>query len=375
MSAGPLQTSKSIDGLQYLRGIAALMVVLFHARSYFTDLPAWTGVGARGVDIFFVISGFIMAYTTREIGRDVSAVKASLLFLFKRIIRVVPLYWIALLWTSAPYWLNWFSTSNSLAQLYSNISPELISIGKDFLFIPHLSLDEGEEGEIFPILLQGWTLNFEMVFYALFAVCMLFRSYRLLAASTVLVTLVVVGKAHKFSDLYGIVYTSSIWIEFVFGMMVFWLHQRAQHLTFERIPLILLGVIGFLLLNTGSHGNDKLVLAVASSMVVLAFVFGFQGVRNSVLKLLGDASYSIYLFHAAAFVPARALIHFLEIGSSGYLNVLTIVLVQVAYSIVIGIAVYFLIEKPLLKLLRHLFARAVSRWQKKAPEYTLSREA
>ena len=175
MNTQPLKKTQSIEGLQYLRGIAALMVVFYHSRSYFGDVPDWTRIGSRGVDIFFVISGFIMAYATRHLADDVTAIKASLIFLSKRFIRVVPLYWVALLWASSVYWINWVSTSGSLEELYLNISPELISIAKDFLFIPHLSIDEDEQGEIFPVLIQGWTLNYEMFFYFIFAIAMLFR--------------------------------------------------------------------------------------------------------------------------------------------------------------------------------------------------------
>ncbi len=357
MTTETLKKADAIIGIQYLRGVAALMVVFFHSRSYFTDLAVWTGVGARGVDIFFVISGFIMAYSTRHVDRDSSVARESFIFLTKRIIRIVPLYWVALLWTSAPYWIDGLSKANSAIDLLLNLNPDLIAIVKDFFFIPHLSIDEEEVGEIFPVLIQGWTLNYEMFFYGLFALSMFFRSYRLFAASLVLVALVLTGKIHKFTDIAGLVYTASILIEFVFGMMVFYVYTQTQHLTFNRVPLIVLGVVGFLLLNSGSSVNDKYVLAVAASIIVLVFIHVFRGIHLSPLKILGDASYSIYLFHAAVFELARWFIRYLELGNEGYLNITMIVLIQVISAIIIGTIIYYVIEKPMLSGLRKLLER------------------
>jgi exopolysaccharide production protein ExoZ len=364
MDVEPLRKTQSIDGLQYLRGIAALMVVFFHARSYFGDVPEWTRVGSRGVDIFFVISGFIMAYSTRRMGDEVSAAKAGLIFLSKRFIRVAPLYWIALLWTTSPYWINWLSTSGSLHGLYQNLSADLISIAKDFAFVPHLSIDEDEPGEIFPALIQGWTLNYEIFFYLLFGLSMLFRKYRLVATSLAIVALVVLGKAYHFSNVVAQFYTSSILIEFVFGMIVFEAYSKTHQLRFNRTTLLLLGTIGVLLLNSGSSVNDKLVLAAGSAIIVWVFIQAFRGVHVGPLKLLGDASYSIYLFHLATFKITREVITCLGLSPSGYFNIITILLMHALVSIVAGIVIYYVIEKPLLKTLRNMLGSVVSIWKR-----------
>ena len=360
MTTEALKKTDSIVGLQYLRGVAALMVVFFHSRSYFTDFAVWTGLGARGVDIFFVISGFIMAHSTRHIGHDSSLARESFMFLVKRIVRVVPLYWVALLWTSAPYWMNWLSTATSPFDLYLNHNNEFTGIIKDFFFIPHISIDPDEEGEIYPIVIQGWTLNYEMFFYGLFALSMFFRTYRLVAASLIIVALVVSGKIHKFGDVAGLFYTNRILIEFVFGMMVFHVYAKTQHLTFDRMTLLVLGIIGFVLLNSGTSHNDKYVLAVAASIIALVFIHAFRGVHLRPLKLLGDASYSIYLFHPAVFEQVRWFIRSIGLGREGYLNIVTIVMLQVVTAIIIGIAIYYVIEKPMLKVLRNLLERARS---------------
>jgi exopolysaccharide production protein ExoZ len=352
MSNGFKQQNGPIEGLQYLRGIAALMVVFFHAESYFDPIPEWSQIGARGVDIFFVISGFIIAYATRHIAADTTAVKASLEFLSKRIVRVVPLYWIALLWTSRDYWWGWLASSHSLSQLYSNQAEDFIALLKDFVFVPHLSIDQDEQGEIFPILIQGWTLNFEMFFYLLFACALLCGKYRLVTSSIVLVTLVAIGQLHEFTTVIPLFYTSSSLIEFVFGMVVFALYIRWPYLAVNRKLLVVLGILGFVLLNSGSMVNNKFVMGAAASIIVWVFIYAFAGTNFRVLQLLGDASYSIYLFHAAVFVEVRDVMKGVVLSANGYVNAVLIIVGQVLIAAAAGIVIYYLLERPLLGILR-----------------------
>ncbi len=343
---------KSIDGLQYLRGIAALMVVFFHSRSYFGDIPDWTRIGSRGVDIFFVISGFIMVHATRNFGGDVSALRASAVFLVKRFIRVVPLYWVALLWAAMPYLSAWILASHSMQELYLNFTPELESIVKDFMFIPHLSIDEDERGEIFPVLIQGWTLNYEIIFYLVFGGAMVTRQYRIVVASATIGGAVLLGQLHHFRDVIGLFYTSTILLEFLFGMLVYEIYTKTRQLTFSPLAIVSLAVVGVLLLAIGSGSNDKVVLGSASAIIVWVFIQMFQGVHIAPLKLLGDASYSIYLFHLTAFSLARGIIKYLEIKPIGYGNITVMIMLNIAISIVAGIGVYYLVEKPLLHFFR-----------------------
>jgi exopolysaccharide production protein ExoZ len=352
MNNDGIRKNGSIEGLQYLRGIAALMVVFFHAESYFGPVPAWSQLGARGVDIFFVISGFIIAYATRHMAADTPAVRASLEFLSKRLIRVVPLYWIALLWTSRDYWLGWLASSRSLSQLFANRPQDLGALLKDFVFVPHLSIDEDEEGEIFPVLIQGWTLNFEMFFYLLFACALLVGKYRLMASSAVLVTLVVIGQLNEFTTVMPLFYTSSSLVEFVFGILVFELYIRRPDLTVNPRLLALLGILGVALLNSGSMVNSKFIMGAAAAIIVWVSIYAFAGTKFSVLKVLGDASYSIYLFHAAVFVEVRDVLHGAQLNANEYVNAILVIGGQMLIAIAAGIAIYYVIEKPLLRMLR-----------------------
>lgn len=343
------ENSKSIIGIQYLRGVASLMVVLFHARSYFHAAPEWARLGSRGVDIFFVISGFIMVYATRKIANEISPLKSCGSFLGKRFIRVVPLYWLALLITAYPYFINWYETAS--------ITPDLVTIFKDFCFIPHLSIVEDEKGEIFPVLIQGWTLNYEMFFYVIFGVALLTRRHRVITATLILAGLVLLGRLHHFHDIPAIFYTNTILLEFIYGMLLYEIYEKTHDLNFNRMTLWSLAVIGFLLLNIGSGTNNKVVLGAASALIVWVFIQAFRDAHSRPLQVLGDASYSIYLFHLVAFDLARTIVAYFSINPSGYVNVITIIAIHVACSIVIGIAIYYFVEKPLLALMRNGFEK------------------
>ncbi len=340
----------SIEGIQYLRGIAALMVVFFHSRSYFSEVPAWSHVGARGVDIFFVISGFIMAYTTRHAGAW-PAVNDALEFLTKRIIRIVPMYWIALLWTSRAYWFHWITGPTPLFDAAS-LTPEMKSIFMDFLFIPHLSIDEDEQGEVFPILIQGWTLNYEMFFYLLFGVALLHARSRLLTSSAVLVVLFIIGKTFKFHDVPSLFYTSGSLIQFVIGIVIYEVYMKTRTMTISPRAVVVFLVFGSMLLFSGSKVNDKLVMGIAAGLIVWASIHAFTHLRVRSLRILGDASYAIYLFHPAAFEGVRFFLRRWIPDTAGSWSGPVIVATQVLAGTALGILLYYGVERPLLRKLR-----------------------
>ncbi|MFS8087214.1 MAG: acyltransferase family protein, partial [Acidobacteriota bacterium] len=174
--SGPIkQTSQSIDVLQAMRGIAALMVVLWHSSRFIS--PYYTGLGwtlfgggsAMGVEMFFVLSGFIMVYTTTA-GTPVSAGN----FLLRRFIRIWPLYMIC----------------TGLVILQQGVSSvDGSGLFQSLTFIP-------VRNDQLPLLGVGWTLNFEMYFYVIFGLCMLLGRLRWAAFfGWVVLTLVVLPLA------------------------------------------------------------------------------------------------------------------------------------------------------------------------------------
>jgi exopolysaccharide production protein ExoZ len=198
---------KELISIQYLRGVAALLVVIFHiSRIPSLRYLSWLDTGAIGVQIFFVISGFIMWYTTSS--RRLSPFE----FWYHRIIRVVPLYWLFLLLVIV------ISLSNP--QDLNSTALTTAGIIKSFLFIPYYNAVP--INGIAPILVPGWSLNYEMFFYLLFGFSLFLSARRLqfLFLGLTLATLVVLGQVFRFEAAAAVVYTNSAILLFLEGILL-----------------------------------------------------------------------------------------------------------------------------------------------------------
>lgn len=243
-----------LDSLQALRAVAAVAVVTHHIKLF--------GNGAWGVDVFFVISGFIMCYVTQDSGRD---------FLLKRAIRVIPLYWAG---TLAVFAL-------SLAGFLRQTQPDWLHLTASLAFIPY--------GE-FPVMFLGWTLNYEIFFYVLFAGSMaISHRHRAVIASGALVSLALLGQSG-----FASFYTDPIILEFAMGMAV-----HAIYASGWRPGRWWIAGLGFLaLLPFATDAVPLLGRPVAWGVPAMLAVLLLLDVRVPRLAVaLGDASYSLYLFH------------------------------------------------------------------------------
>ena len=148
--------ANEIYSIQYLRGIAALMVVLLHVRVQLGRMGYggyWPEFLMAGVDIFFVISGFIMWVTTFD------GSTTPWQFLFRRFVRIIPVYWLL--------------TTTTVAVML--VAPSAVQSGRfdsihvlsSYLFIPTV---HPLTGMMEPVLIPGWTLNYEMFFYIIFEI-------------------------------------------------------------------------------------------------------------------------------------------------------------------------------------------------------------
>ena len=321
-----------INNIQALRAFAALNVVLFHAldmsNSYgynfelFRILRGW---GQNGVDIFFVISGFIMVYIQSH------NQKSALGFLENRIKRIVPLYWSL----TAIFVLLLYFIPSVFRQASFDVQHSVTS----FVFISRLFDFH------YPVVLQGWTLEFEMLFYMIFGLSILLkRMDTALIASSILLALMFAG------DL------SAIMCEFVLGMLVAKAYLKGV-LKDYGIALFLIGSVGLLatIFYQPDFYNKNLELGFVrvilwgfpSTLLVLSCCYLPQ-TQKRVLLFLGAASYSIYLVHtmtlSASFKVAK--LAGLTTKSSDVIIVLCVV-----FSALIGSTLYYFYEKPLGRLL------------------------
>jgi exopolysaccharide production protein ExoZ len=345
-----------LGSIQYLRALAATMVVVFHASKSLLkeqDPLIHFGIGAYGVDIFFVISGFIMSYTTA-----INPLSPGQ-FLLRRFIRIVPLY---LLLTSIAHLLAAKAPGS-----FQTIPPDLPSYLWSILFIPHFN---SYYHDIEPILNQGWTLNYEMFFYFVFACGLCLRVHmRAYAIPVFLLLLSAAGTAYDGRNPIILTYTNTLLIEFCFGMWIANLFFRfhAQFIKFTPAAVFLMMLIwsvtfGYLLLQEGGAVSATLRFAFAgipSACLVALFLWfedrGWLGISKPTL-LVGEASYSLYLIHTFVLAGMRRAWqpHFDVHAVSSHL---WFILISTTISVIVGIGLYLGLERNLTRSLTGLLVR------------------
>jgi exopolysaccharide production protein ExoZ len=283
--------------LQALRAIAAWLVVADHGlldvthgdpRNPATPV-AWT-MGSLGVYVFFVISGFIMVQISwQDFGRRGAAAN----FLRKRIIRIVPLYWLA---TVAAFAFHKVSATHGA-------NAGWLDLLRSLLFIPY----PDEDGGWAPVLAQGWTLNYEMFFYAIFTAAMAFP--RQIAVPAIVSALVIFTLLGSLLPAGVLTYLSSpivLWFAMGIGLAVFW----------------------------QSYGLSEPKWLASSARLFEPF---------------GDASYSTYLVHGLVLTMLLRI----WVTMAGAPSV-WFVLVGFAVTTVAGVGIHVALEKPILRVANNL---------------------
>lgn len=336
----------TLVSIQVLRAVACLMVLVHHARNprpwMFDPMVGWNLT--TGVDIFFVISGFIMYAAARE---DTPAE-----FMRRRIVRIAPLYWIATL-----TWVAWLALRNLP-------TPDAGHLWLSLGMVPHASPQH--PNTVWPVLVPGWTLTFEMGFYVLFALGLMVR--RVVPVTTIaIVGLVTVGFVMEQQGAVPRAFTGPILLAFLAGVWIAWFHEKVG---FARAwPLAVLGGLGLALHATPVLDLPKIWVVASSAALVagaLAFEPALRARRPRVLELLGDASYAIYLFHTL--VLAAVMWQGRKLPLEGWPQFLTLMALGCGLSTLAGLAVHLWVEKPMLKVLLRLRLPRFPRPPRPAPE-------
>lgn len=312
-----------INNIQALRAFAALNVVFYHIigasvayglpASAFLFLKSW---GQNGVDIFFVISGFIMVFI-QEKNR-----KSSYDFIKNRVERIVPVYWVLT--------LAFLSLALIIPSAFNSINISPSKIIYSLLFV------EGWVSKEMPILYVGWTLEYEMLFYFIFALSLLVRnkiySYLTMGVSLVLLSL--------FTSIDLII------LEFAFGMLCAFVFLR-----FKSKNGLLIAGFGFLLLCSSIFFDYEIDRSVKWGVPAFFIVLGLlwmQQTRNKIAIYLGNASYSIYLIQVFT-IPL-----FYKIASN-YLTLLggnIVAVLALIFSVIIGCLFYQIVEVRLTNFIK-----------------------
>ncbi len=323
---------KTLDSIQYLRALAALGVVVFHACQ-------WRGlnfnVGRAGVDLFFIISGVIMWRVT---GGRQSTPRA---FLWRRITRVAPFYWLVTLVVAAAVWFR--------PQFLPNVSPRLDHLLLSLAFIPHL----GPFGLPFPLLPPGWTLDYEALFYLVFAAA-LFAPRRRQAAIVCGALLAIIAAGVILPDPVYILIANPLLAEFAVGIGIALLAEHRAlpgpigGLALLTVGVLLLGVPAALGLFS-ELGRPFIWGPPGAFIVAGALALEQSGAmpRWPALARLGDASYALYLVHVPVVAIVAAVAAKLQLLHVGVFAALAVVA-----SVVVALAAHGLVEGPLINLCR-----------------------
>jgi len=337
--------SSEVLSIQYLRALAALLVVFHHARQFpgFKDAVG-TGIGVSGVDIFFVISGFVMALTAGRAGYP------PLTFLRRRATRIIPIYWVVtLLAAILPFAAPGVFTENAFTWKHFILS---------LLFIPHVA--PIAPFNYSPLLTVGWTLNFEVFFYLVFAALMAFRLSARIVTMTILFSTLIVIDTLWHPDFTPLrFWADGQLFEFVMGCVIGWLYANG-HLARIPVPLAWLGIVGasvaFAIFGANSPDIPRVILfGIPAAMMVAGAVCLDQHGRiefSAAWKFLGDASYSIYLVHLMVIIVVAKIWTMAGMPVEGLANAIIFMSIAMAIGTLGGIATYLCIERPILNFFR-----------------------
>lgn len=352
-----------INSLQVLRAVAVCAVVWGHcyARAVRTwpqeighspifGLSQFPLVGYFGVDLFFVLSGFLMAYLHADaFGKP----KASGKFFTRRLTRIVPAYWIL----------------STLGLVLLFVAPKLFTYHKGvelpwlvgvYAFVPWPMSDGFSE----PILGAGWTLNFEMYFYLLFALALSFkRQYALPALYAFFVLSVGAGLVFNFHHPWAQVVTGWLLLEFLMGLII------ATALRKYTIPKPIawggLAASAVAILATANHqpaqySAERVLLWGVPAAVMLASTvslgFKCESKWGRFWVTLGDASYSIYLVQVFS-MPLLSFV-FRAIHLQKHLPIDVVVFLVFVGSCALGTLFWWLVER---RVTEHLKTRLSAR--------------
>ena len=293
--------------------------------------------GAAGVDIFFVISGFVMALSSRSLLMKPAPAAE---FMKRRLDRIAPLYWLL---TTVKLILLYTVTRRAAHETPGHVLAS-------YLFYPL----RNALGNADPVLVAGWTLNFEMFFYLVFAGALLLRIKPLRFVPPVLAVIAGFG----FFFLLGtgpLFWCNPIVLEFLFGMLLFEAWQSGR---MPGIPLAcILAIFGFGVLLGTPLGFYPTVRPLVWGLPALAIVAAALALEDrwgrhapAFLLLLGDASYSLYLTHTLVLPLVVAV--FRRVHSPALLHSVVITLAGASLSLVAGLLCYQLVERPILHFFR-----------------------
>ena len=357
-----------LKSIQVLRALAALAVMVAHINGIEARhsgepalLPAGLIAGVSGVDLFFVISGFIMVW----VAGDAPATPTSALkFLFARTTRIYPLWWLFAA-AMAGYFLLTYGVPWDAGMLASRSVSGEAHLLKSFFLIPQNAL---------PVLPLGWTLIHEMYFYVVFAFLLLLPKPFRIAGLILWAAIIALSMVFQWSGFFAVSFTTlalyPMTMEFLMGAAIGWVIKsgwtRGAWPAFG-LGLVWLGVaitrVDFSSVTPDLPTLRTLAFGPAFALIIYGLVcleqrHDFGRLFPNLLVEIGDWSYSLYLGHFLL-LNAFALLYFPLMGREGPADNIGFLILGPIVTIIFAGATYKLFEQPLLNraraLRKHLF--------------------
>ena len=341
-----ISSSGKIINIQSLRGIAVLLVVAYHLTKIEAKygngeiyLPKLLNIGIAGVDLFFVISGFVMVTVTHGWFQKQYSIRR---FLYHRVTRIYPIYWFYSLIVLSIYLL--YPGMVNISQGGD------VNIIASFLLLPQDQL---------PLLMVGWTLVHEMYFYIVFALLLLFPERRLIPLLLIWSMLVIAIPQTNNAAI--TLLSHPLTMEFIAGALIAlllrrWTFTGGGWLAMAAVLIWLSAYVGYVQLGGALEPDGwhrVLLFGLPSALVVIGFV---AMERNSGRRFsgwittIGDASYSIYLSHVLVLSALGRL--WAVVWQPGILDNIVAILVMLLGVLAAGILSYRFIEQPMIKTAR-----------------------
>ncbi|WP_173270847.1 acyltransferase family protein [Thiosulfatimonas sediminis] len=318
-----------VHSIQLLRGVASLLVLIVHA--FYKEEVYGEGqlgrflYGNIGVDIFFIISGFVMLYT-------LNSNKSASQFLIKRAIRILPVYWATLSIVIVVY-LLFPSMVNGGRE--SSVVGSIFLIPMDALFLNQ----------------NAWTLTFEFIFYFVFATVFIFNGqFRVWGVVVILIALVIIGQIYTFDLALLRALTSSLLIEFLYGFVLYAFFMKFNDA--QKIALILILFLAVFLLQFVEVPSEyrMISLGIPALFICTIVVYLEKYIARFFWRIsdfFGDISYSLYLVHPMTLFASAVVLSYLGI-SDPFIFLLALLIT----SIFAGWFTFTYIEQPLTKKLQ-----------------------
>ncbi len=332
----PISSNQRNENLQILRFVAAALVLVTHITFYIheridSSFAVWHS-GEIGVPIFFVISGFVMQYSSAKF---LDTDRGARDFLLRRIARIIPLYWLI---TSVKIAI---ALAIPAAVLHNH--PTLTSSLGSFFLLPMFNA----AGEVRPIHGVAWTLLHEMVFYYIFAIAIFLKRSPVVWCSATIIALWLLGYSINQKTALMIVLTDTINLMFVAGILLAWSFQKEFRLPPALAAILLIGSLAAIFSDEFTSIKRMYLHNIHWEAVILVLAllnmdsFGHARIKR-LFSSLGDSSYSLYLIH-----PILAPAVLLVLAKIGISNVITLITSTVILAVSCSVLIFIFVESPL----------------------------